>query len=58
MTLVNCYMRLSSLKLSNQVLWLSDTTATLMLATGAANSWTYAVTLGYSFSMAGRLVTN
>jgi hypothetical protein len=37
-TFENSYRRLSSLKLSNQVLWLNDRTATLMLVVGAMNS--------------------
>ncbi len=32
---MNCYRRLSSLRLNNQVLWLNDRTATLLLATRA-----------------------
>jgi hypothetical protein len=40
------------------VLWLSDKTATSVLATRVSSSWTYAVTLGYSSSMAEHLVTN
>jgi hypothetical protein len=42
----------------NHALWLSDRTVTIMLADGAANFWTYVVTLGCSYSMARRLVTN
>jgi len=57
-TFVNCYKRMSSLRLSNQALWLRDKTMMLVLATGAAGSWTFAVTLGCSSSMAGHLVTN
>jgi hypothetical protein len=36
---MNCYMCLNSLKLNNQVLWLSDKTATPVMAIGAASSW-------------------
>jgi hypothetical protein len=36
-TFVNYYMRLNSLKLSNQALWLSDRTVTPMLATRAVS---------------------
>jgi hypothetical protein len=43
---------------SNQVLWLSDKIVTPMLVARAASSWPYAVTLGYSSSMAECLVTN
>ncbi len=57
-TFVNCYRHLSSLILSNQALWLSDRSATLMLVVGAMSSQTYAVMLGCSSSMAGHLVTN
>jgi hypothetical protein len=38
--------------------WLNDRIATPLLVIGAASSWTYVVTLGYSSSMAGHLVTN
>lgn len=38
--------------------WLNDKIMTPLLVIGAASSWTYVVTLGYSSSMAGRLVTN
>jgi hypothetical protein len=54
-TFVNYYKCLSLLRLSNQVLWLNDKIATLVLTTGAVNSWTYVVTLGCSSSMAGHL---
>jgi UDP-N-acetylmuramoylalanine-D-glutamate ligase len=37
-TFVNYYRRMSSLRLSNQVLWLNDKTATPMLAVEAASS--------------------
>ncbi len=37
---------------------LSDRIATLMLVDGDANSWTYVVTLGFSFSIVERLVMN
>jgi hypothetical protein len=37
-TFVNYYMCLSLLRLSNQVLWLGDKTAMLMLVAGAASS--------------------
>jgi hypothetical protein len=47
-TFVNCYKHLSSLRLSNQAWWLCDKTVMLVLAVGAASSWTYAVTLGCS----------
>jgi hypothetical protein len=57
-TFGNCYKRLSSLRLSNQALWLHDKTVMLMLAARAASSWTYAVTLGCSSSMARHLATN
>jgi hypothetical protein len=57
-TFVNCYRCLNSLKLSNQVLWLSDKTATLVLAAKAVSSWTYVVMLSCSSSMAGHLVMN
>jgi len=57
-TFVNCYKRLSSLRLSNQTLWLHDKTMMLVLAAGAVSSWTYAVTLGCSSSMVGHLATN
>jgi hypothetical protein len=50
-TFANCYKRLSSLKLSNQALWLRDKTVMLVLVAGAASSWTYVVTLGCSSSM-------
>ncbi len=40
------------------MLWLSNTTVTLMLADGAASSWTYVVMLGYSSSMVEHLMTN
>ncbi len=36
-TFVNCYRRLSSLRLNNQVLWLRDRTMTLVLAARAAS---------------------
>ncbi len=55
---VNCYKRLSSLRLSNQTLWLHDKTVMLMLVIGVASSWTYAVMLGCSSSMVGHLATN
>jgi hypothetical protein len=54
-TFVNYYKCLSSLRLSNQMLWLNDRIATLMLVVGAVSSWTYAVMLGCSSSMAGNL---
>jgi hypothetical protein len=57
-TFVNCYMRLNSLRLSNQALWLSDITATPVLAAGAASSWTYDVMLSCSSLMAEHLVMN
>jgi hypothetical protein len=57
-TFVNCYRHLSSLRLSNQVLWLSDKTAMLVLAARVVSSWTYVMMLGCSSSMAGHLVTN
>jgi hypothetical protein len=57
-TFVNCYRHLSLLRLSNQVLWLSDKTVTLVLAARVVSSWTYVVTLGCSSSMVGHLVTN
>jgi hypothetical protein len=57
-TFVNCYRCLSSRRLSNQVLWLSDKTATPVLAVRAASSWTYVVTLGCSSSMVEYPVTN
>jgi hypothetical protein len=57
-TFVNCYKCLSSLKLSNQTLWLSDKTAMLVLAPGVVSSWTSAMMLGCSSSMAEHLVTN
>jgi hypothetical protein len=37
-TFVNCYKRLSSLKLSNQALWLRDKTVMLVLAARAVSS--------------------
>jgi hypothetical protein len=37
-TFVNYYRRLSSLRLNNQVMWLSDRTTTPVLATRAASS--------------------
>ncbi len=37
-TFVNCYKRLSLLRLSNQTLWLCDKTVMLVLAAGAASS--------------------
>jgi hypothetical protein len=57
-TFVNCYRRLSSLRLNNQVLWLSDRTAMLILSAGVASSWIYVVTLGCSSLMVAHLVTN
>jgi uncharacterized protein YcfL len=57
-TFVNCYSHLSLLRLSNQALWLNDKTMTPTLAIGAASSSTYAVTLGYSSSMAKHMVMN
>jgi hypothetical protein len=57
-TFANYYRHLSSLRLNNQLLWLSDKTATLILTAGVASSWTYVVMLGYSSSMVGHLVTN
>jgi hypothetical protein len=57
-TFVNYYRCLSSLKLSNQTLWLNDKTVMLALATRAAGSLTYAMTLGCSSSMAEHLVMN
>ncbi len=57
-TFVNCYMRLSSLRLNNQVMWLSDKIAMPVLAAKAASSWTYVMTLGCSSSMVGHLVMN
>jgi hypothetical protein len=57
-TFVNCYRHLSTLRLSNQVLWLNKRTAMLVLAIGAVSSWTYVVTLGCSSSMARHLVMN
>jgi hypothetical protein len=57
-TFVNCYNRLSSLKLSNQTLWLHDKTVMLVLRVGAASSWTYVVMLGCSSSMVGHLAMN
>jgi hypothetical protein len=57
-TFVNCYKQLSSLRLSNQALWLRDKIVMLVLAIGAASSWTYAMTLGCSSSMARHLATN
>jgi len=57
-TFVNCYKRLSLLRLSNQALWLRDKTVMLVLAAGATSSWAYAVTLGCLSSMVGHLVTN
>jgi hypothetical protein len=57
-TVVNYYRVLSSLRLNNQMLWLSDKAATLVLATRAMSSWTYVVMLGCSSSMARHLVTN
>jgi hypothetical protein len=57
-TFVNCYRHLSSLRLSNQALWLNDKTMTAVLVARATSSWTYVVTLGCSSSMAGHLVTN
>ncbi len=58
MLFVNCYRVLSLLKLSNQVLWLSDRIMTLVLAARVVSSWTYVVTLGCSSSIAGHLMTN
>jgi hypothetical protein len=55
---VNYYRRLSSLRLSNQALWLNDKTVTLTLAVGVASSSTYVVTLGCSSSMAEHMVMN
>jgi hypothetical protein len=57
-TFVNYYRRLSSLRLSNQALWLNNRTATPMLVVGATSSLTYVVTLGCSASMVGHLATN
>jgi len=57
-TFANCYKRLSSLKLNNQALLLRNKTVMLLLVAGAASSWTYAVTLGCSSSMAEHLATN
>ncbi len=57
-TFVNCNKRLSSRRLNNQALWLSDRTATLVLAARAASSWTYDVTLGCSSLMAEHPMTN
>jgi hypothetical protein len=52
MIFVNCYRHLNSLRLNNQMMWLSGTTPTPMLAAGATSSWTYVVTLGCSSLMA------
>jgi hypothetical protein len=57
-TFVNCYRRLSLLRLNNQTLWLNNKIATPMLVAGATSSQTYVVMLGCSFSMARHLVTN
>jgi len=57
-TFVNYYRRLSSLRLSNQVLWLNDKIVTLVLVAGAVSSYTYVVMLSCSSSMAEYLVTN
>jgi hypothetical protein len=57
-TFVNYYKCLSSLRLNNQALWLRDKIVMLVLAVGAANFWTYVVTLGCSSSMAEHLATN
>jgi hypothetical protein len=57
-TFVNYYKHLNLPRLSNQLLWLSNITTTLVLAVGATSSLTYVVTLGYSSSMTGHLVTN
>jgi hypothetical protein len=57
-TFVNCYMRLSLLRLNNQALWLSDKIAMPVLAVKAMSSWTYVVMLGYSSLIARRLMTN
>jgi len=57
-TFVNCYKRLSSLRLSNQMLWLHDKIVMILLVVGVVSSWTYAVTLGCSSSMVGHLATN
>jgi hypothetical protein len=57
-TFVNYYRHLSSLRLSNRVLWLSDRIVTPILVAKATSSWTCVVTLGCSSSMDGHLVTN
>jgi hypothetical protein len=57
-TFVNCYKHLNLLRQSNQALWLRDKTVTLVLVAKVARSWTYAVTLGCSSSMAKHLTTN
>jgi hypothetical protein len=57
-TFVNYYGHLNLLRLSNHVLWVNNRTTTPMLAARVASSWTYVVTLGYSSSMVGHLVTN
>jgi hypothetical protein len=57
-TFVNCYRHLSSLRLSNQLLSLSDKIVTLVLVARVVSSCTYVLTLGYSSSMAGHQVTN